>query len=101
MDVDGDGIPYRTLPGVHPKGAFFTRGSGHNKFGGYTEDDVEYADVMERISRKTQNAAKAVPAPFVRKSKGGSKLGMLTNGDCHAACMEAMDLLDEEGVQLD
>lgn len=101
LDVDGDGIPYRTLPGTHPKGAFFTRGSGHNKFGGYTEDDVEYADVMERIARKTQNAAKAVPAPFVRKAVGGSTLGLLTVGGCHGACMEALDLLAKEGITLD
>ena len=56
LDVDGDGIPYRTLPGVHPKGAFFTRGSGHNKFGGYTEDADEYVEVVDRIDRKIQRA---------------------------------------------
>ncbi|MEQ1869084.1 MAG: 2-oxoacid:acceptor oxidoreductase subunit alpha [Vicinamibacterales bacterium] len=101
LDVDGDGIPYRTLPGVHPKGAFFTRGSGHNKLGGYTEDDVEYADVMERISRKTQNAAQAVPAPFVRKGSKATTLGLLTVGGCHGACMEALDLLAKDGIALD
>ncbi len=57
LDVDGDGIPYRTLPGVHPKGAFFTRGSGHNKLGGYTEDADEYQEVIDRIARKIQSAA--------------------------------------------
>ena len=49
LDSDGDGIPYRTIPGVHPKGAYFTRGSGHNKFGGYTEDADEYQDVVDRL----------------------------------------------------
>jgi 2-oxoglutarate/2-oxoacid ferredoxin oxidoreductase subunit alpha len=63
LDVDGDGIPQRTLPGVHPKGAYFTRGSGHNKFGGYTEDADEYQEVLDRVARKMQGAAKAVPAP--------------------------------------
>jgi 2-oxoglutarate/2-oxoacid ferredoxin oxidoreductase subunit alpha len=101
LDVDGDGIAYRTLPGVHPKGAFFTRGSGHNKFGGYTEDDVEYADVMERVARKIQNAAKAIPAPFTRRADGKTTLGLLTVGGCHAACMEALDLLAADGIHLD
>src|ERR671919_511325 len=55
-DHDGDGIPQRSLPGVHPKGAYFTRGSGHNKFGGYTEDAEEYQEVLDRLSRKIQGA---------------------------------------------
>jgi len=100
LDVDGDGIPYRTLPGVHPKGAFFTRGSGHNKYGGYTEDDVEYTEVLDRIDRKIQRAAKAVPAPFVRKA-AGAKMGLITVGGCHAACIEALDILAKEGVAID
>ena len=66
LDVDGDGIPYRTLPGVHPKGAYFTRGSGHNRYGAYTEDGDEYVDVLDRIDRKIQRAARFVPAPIVR-----------------------------------
>jgi 2-oxoglutarate ferredoxin oxidoreductase subunit alpha len=100
LDVDGDGIPQRSLPGVHPKGAYFTRGSGHNKFGGYTEDADEYQEVLDRVARKIQNAAKAVPAPIVRKTPG-ARLGLLTVGGCHAACMEAMDLLGKEGIALD
>jgi 2-oxoglutarate ferredoxin oxidoreductase subunit alpha len=99
LDVDGDGIPARTLPGVHPKGAYFTRGSGHNKFGGYTEDGDEYVEVLDRIDRKIQRASRAVPAPLVRSS--GGKLGIVTVGGCHAACVEAMDLLAAEGVALD
>ncbi|MDH4066116.1 MAG: 2-oxoacid:acceptor oxidoreductase family protein, partial [Acidobacteriota bacterium] len=67
LDVDGDGIPQRTLPGVHPKGAYFTRGSGHNRLGAYTEDADEYQEVLDRVARKVQGAAKAVPAPFTRK----------------------------------
>jgi 2-oxoglutarate ferredoxin oxidoreductase subunit alpha len=100
LDVDGDGIPYRSLPGVHPKGAYFTRGSGHNKYGGYTEDDVEYTELVDRIARKTQNAARAVPAPFVRLA-GGTTLGLVTVGGCHAACMEALDVLEREGIKVD
>ena len=100
LDADGDGIPARTLPGVHPKGAYFTRGSGHNKFGGYTEDGDEYVEVVDRIDRKIQRATRAIPAPVVRTAPG-SKLGLITVGGCHAACIEALDLLAAEGVTLD
>jgi 2-oxoglutarate ferredoxin oxidoreductase subunit alpha len=100
LDPDGDGIPYRTLPGIHPKGAYFTRGSGHNRFGVYTEDGDEYVEVMDRIDRKIQSAARAVPAPFVRAAPG-AKVGIVTVGGCHAACMEALDLLAKEGFALD
>jgi 2-oxoglutarate ferredoxin oxidoreductase subunit alpha len=100
VDADGDGIAARSLPGVHPKGAYFARGSGHNRFGGYTEDAEEYVDVVDRIDRKIQNAAKAVPAPIV-KTTPGAKVGLLTIGGCHAACVEAMDLLAKDGIALD
>jgi 2-oxoglutarate ferredoxin oxidoreductase subunit alpha len=101
LDVDGDGIPYRTLPGVHPAGAYFTRGSGHNRFGGYTEDGDEYVDVLDRIDRKIQRAARAVPAPVVRPAAAPTRLGLLTIGACHSACVEALDILGREGIALD
>jgi 2-oxoglutarate ferredoxin oxidoreductase subunit alpha len=100
LDVDSDGIPYRTLPGTHPKGAYFTRGSGHNKYGGYTEDAEEYVEVVDRIDRKIQRATKVLPAPLVRRV-AGAKLAILTVGGCHAACTEALDLLAKEGIPLD
>ncbi|HVG53754.1 MAG TPA: 2-oxoacid:acceptor oxidoreductase subunit alpha [Vicinamibacterales bacterium] len=100
LDVDGDGIPYRTLPGTHPRGAFFTRGSGHNKYGGYTEDAEEYLEVVDRIDRKIQRATKSLPAPIIRQTPG-TKLAILTVGGCHAACIEALDLLAKEGIALD
>jgi 2-oxoglutarate ferredoxin oxidoreductase subunit alpha len=100
MDADGDGIAYRTLPGVHPKGAFFTRGSGHNRFGGYTEDSDEYVEVVDRIDRKIQRAARAVPQPVIRHA-AGAKLGLVTIGGCHGACIEALDLFSREGIALD
>ena len=100
LDVDGDGVPYRTLPGTHPKGAYFTRGSGHNRFGVYTEDADEYVDVLDRLDQKIQHAARAVPAPIV-KTTAGAKLGLVTVGGCHAACVEALDLLRAEGVAID
>jgi 2-oxoglutarate/2-oxoacid ferredoxin oxidoreductase subunit alpha len=100
LDVDGDGIPARTLPGVHPKGAYFTRGSGHNRLGGYTEDGEEYVDVLDRIDRKIQRAARAVPAPIMRTSPG-TRIGLVTVGGCHAACVEALDLLARDGLAID
>jgi 2-oxoglutarate ferredoxin oxidoreductase subunit alpha len=100
LDVDGDGIPYRTLPGVHPNGAYFTRGSGHNRFGIYTEDSTEYTEVVDRIDRKVQGAARAVPAPIIRHA-AGARLGLVTIGGCDAACTEALDLLAQDGVALD
>jgi 2-oxoglutarate ferredoxin oxidoreductase subunit alpha len=100
LDSDGDGIPYRTLPGIHPKGAYFTRGSGHNKFGGYTEDGDEYVEVVDRLDRKIQRAARAVPAPLIKTSPGAT-LGLVTVGGCHAGCTEALDILAREGIQLD
>jgi len=98
-DHDGDGIPQRSLPGVHPKGAYFTRGSGHNKFGAYTEDADEYQEVLDRINRKVQGAAKAVPQPLIKQTPGAT-MGLVTVGGCHAACVEAMDLLAQDGIKV-
>ena len=98
MDVDGDGIPYRTLPGEHPKGGYFTRGSGHNSKGAYTEDASEYQEVVDRIARKIDGAKRAVPSPVMRKQPGAD-IGIVTVGGCHAACMEAIDLLAADGVK--
>jgi len=98
-DHDGDGIPQRSLPGVHPKGAYFTRGSGHNKYGAYTEDATEYQEVLDRIDRKIQGATKAVPQPVIKHTPG-AKVGLVTVGGCHAACVEAMDLLAQDGIKV-
>ncbi len=100
MDVDGDGIPYRTLPGVHPDGAYFTRGSGHDRFGRYTEDGDLYKDVVDRIAMKIDSAAERVPGPEIRRSEGAS-VGIVTVGSCWGPVLEAIDRLDEEGVTVD
>ena len=100
LDVDGDGIPQRSLPGVHPKGAFFTRGSGHNKLGGYTEDGDESQEVLDRIARTVDGAKDAVPAPIIKRT-AGAKVGIVTVGGCHAACAEAVDTLIAEGTPVD
>ena len=100
VDRDGDGIAARTLPGVDPRGAYFARGSGHNKFGAYTEDPAEYAEVMERLARKINRAAEFVPAPVVRPREG-ARIGLVSIGGCDAAVVEALDQLESDGVPVD
>jgi len=95
-DVDGDGIGYRTLPGtMHPKAAYFTRGSGHNDAAAYTEKPGEYQAVMERLSRKFENARKLVPAPVVVKD-GTSRVGVLAFGTTDFALRESLDQIKNE-----
>jgi 2-oxoglutarate ferredoxin oxidoreductase subunit alpha len=100
LDVDGDGIPARSLPGVDPKGAYFTRGSGHDRFGRYTEDGDLYQDVVDRIARKIEGAAEALPPPEVRLANDAT-VGLVTVGSCRGAVLEAIELLAEDGMALD
>ena len=100
LDVDGDGITYRTLPGVHAKGAYFTRGSGHAKSGKYTEDEIEYQEVVDRLLVKWETAKKMVPTPILTGS-GRNKLGILSLGSCDGAVREAADQLARRGLQFD
>ncbi len=100
LDVDGDGIPYRTLPGVHPKGAYFTRGSGHNQFGRYTEDSEEYTQVVDRLRRKIDGAASHVPEPEIVR-RPGAQMAIVALGSSHPAVIEALDILERDGVVLD
>lgn len=99
LDVDGDGIPYRSLPGVHPKGAYFTRGSGHTKLGAYTEDSAAYQDVVDRLLVKWETARKTLPKPEIRYSKF-NKAGIITLGSGHGACVEALDRLAAKDIGL-
>ena len=101
-DVDGDAIGWRTLPGTpHPKAAYFTRGSGHNDAAGYTEKPAEYIEVMERLSRKFENARKLVPAPLAVKD-GSSRVGFLAYGTTDFALRESMDQIkNEHGADVD
>ena len=99
-NADDDGIPYRTLPGSHPKGAYFARGSGHDKFGEYTEDSDEYLEVMERLARKIDGAADAVPAPQIR-ANGDAKHAVVSVGSCNAAVLEALDYFANRGTPFD
>jgi len=99
LDVDEDGIPYRTLPGVHPKGAYFTRGSGHTKFGGYTEDATEYQEVIDRLLGKWETARTLVPEAEIEYSKF-NKQAILTLGSCDGAAKEALAELQEKNIGL-
>ena len=95
-DVDGDAIGWRTLPGTpHPKAAYFTRGSGHNDAAGYTEKPDEYLAVMDRLTRKFENARKLVPAPVAVKN-GTSKVGFLAYGTTDFALRESLDQIEKE-----
>ena len=98
-DVDGDAIGWRTLPGTdHPKAAYFTRGSGHNDAALYTEKSPEYVAVMERLSRKFENARKLVPAP-VTVQDGKSKVAMIAFGSTDFAVRESLDQIRKEHGQ--
>jgi len=99
LDVDGDGIPYRSLPGVHPKGAYFTRGSGHTKFGSYTEDSADYKEVIDRLLVKWETARSILPKPEIRYSKRNNA-GIITIGSGDGACTEALDRLAQKNVEL-
>jgi 2-oxoglutarate/2-oxoacid ferredoxin oxidoreductase subunit alpha len=101
-DVDGDAIPYRTLPGTdHPKAAYFTRGSGHNEKALYTERPDEYQGLMERLDRKFETARTLVPAPEVVQT-GKSKIGLIAFGSSDFAVRESRDQLKKEyGLETD
>jgi 2-oxoglutarate ferredoxin oxidoreductase subunit alpha len=99
MDPDGDGIPYRTLPGIDPKASYFTRGSGHSKFGTYTEDSAEYQEVLDRLTRKSRTAAKLVPQAIV--DGRGSPAAIVSLGSCDAPVREALAQLRRSGLAID
>ena len=99
LDVDGDGVPYRTIPGTNPKGSYFTRGSGHNRFGGYTEDASEYQDVVDRLLVKWETAKTLVPKPAVSFSKNND-IGIISIGSCDDAIREARDIMKKQGQKM-
>ncbi len=92
-------IAARTLPGTHPKGAYFTRGSGHNMHGAYTEDAAEYQAVVDRLRRKFDTAKQLVPPAEIHASDK-YRTGILTIGSCDNAVKEARAQLAEAGVNL-
>jgi len=95
-DVDGDAVGWRTLPGTkHPKAAYFTRGSGHNDAAGYSEKPEDYTNMMDRLTRKLENARKLVPPPVVVKN-GTSKVGIIAYGTSDFAVTESLDQIKNE-----
>ncbi|MGA7710856.1 MAG: 2-oxoacid:acceptor oxidoreductase subunit alpha [Rhizomicrobium sp.] len=102
LDVDGDAVPYRTLPGTHPtQGAYFTRGSSHDRYARYSEDGAVYVDMMQRLLRKFETAKSLVPRPVLRKAKEKAKYGAIYYGSTSAAMGEALAALERKGVHLD
>ncbi len=102
LDVDGDGIPYRTFPGTHPsKGAFFTRGTSKNRFAKYSEEGGDYVDNMQRLLRKFETAKSLVPAPVISKAAEPARLGVIYYGSTAPAMSEALEALAAEGIHLD
>ena len=101
-DVDGDGIPWRTLPGTHPtKGAFFTRGTTRNPYAMYSERGPDYIYNMERLLRKFKTAANLVPQPIVRKAPEATRFGVIYFGSTSPAMREALDVMEAQGIHLD
>jgi 2-oxoglutarate/2-oxoacid ferredoxin oxidoreductase subunit alpha len=102
LDVDGDGIPFRTLPGTHAtKGAYFTRGTSRDRYARYTEDGAAYVDNMQRLLRKFETAKGLVPRPVRHNAEKPTKYGVIYYGSTAPAMDEAIELLEARGNRLD
>ena len=102
LDVDQDGITYRTLPGTHAtKGAFFTRGTSRDEYAKYTEEGEAYVRNMDRLTRKWNTAKTLVPAPQIYQQENNATYGLLFFGTTEYAALEAMDMLVAEGIKMD
>ncbi|MFA6266876.1 MAG: 2-oxoacid:acceptor oxidoreductase subunit alpha [Pseudolabrys sp.] len=102
LDVDGDGIPYRTYPGTHPtRGSFFTRGTSRDRYAKYTEEGAPYADNMQRLLRKFDTAKDMVPRPLIAASSKPTKYGVIYFGSTAAAMDEAIHMIDARGHAVD
>ncbi|MBL8380948.1 MAG: 2-oxoacid:acceptor oxidoreductase subunit alpha [Burkholderiales bacterium] len=102
LDVDGDGIPYRTYPGTHAKrGAFFTRGTTKDRYARYSEEGPVYVDNMERLARKWETAKDLVPQPIVKRAARPTKFGVLYFGSTSPAMAEALDALEKQNQHVD
>jgi 2-oxoglutarate/2-oxoacid ferredoxin oxidoreductase subunit alpha len=102
LDVDGDGIPYRTLPGTHPtRGAFFTRGTTKDRYARYSEEGPDYVDNMQRLLRKFDTAKRLVPRPIKRAAREPTRYGAIYFGSTSPAMAEALEALEERGIHLD
>jgi 2-oxoglutarate ferredoxin oxidoreductase subunit alpha len=102
LDVDGDGIPYRTYPGTHPtKGSYFTRGTSRDRYARYTEEAGPYADNMQRLLRKFETAKDLVPRPLQANAEKPTKYGVIYYGSTSPAMDEAIHMIEAHGQVLD
>jgi 2-oxoglutarate ferredoxin oxidoreductase subunit alpha len=102
LDVDGDGIAYRTYPGTHPRrGAFFTRGTTKDRNARYSEEGPVYVDNMQRLLRKFETAKSLVPRPALRPARQPSRIGVIHFGSTAPAMVEALEALERRGAALD
>jgi 2-oxoglutarate ferredoxin oxidoreductase subunit alpha len=102
LDLDGDGITYRTYPGTHPKrGSFFTRGTSRDRYARYTEEGSAYVDNMQRLLKKFETAKELVPQPVVRKAGKGARFGVIYYGSTAPAMDEALAILEGEAMHVD
>lgn len=102
LDVDGDGIPYRTYPGTHPtKGSFFTRGTSRDRYAKYTEEAAPYVDNMQRLLRKFETAKDIVPRPLQANAAKPTKYGVIYYGSTSPAMDEAIHMIEARGHQVD
>jgi len=102
LDVDGDGVPYRTYPGTHPtRGAYFTRGTTKDRYARYSEEGPVYVDNMKRLLKKFETAKKLVPAPIRRDAKQPTRYGAIYYGSTTPSMKEALETLEEHGIHLD
>jgi 2-oxoglutarate ferredoxin oxidoreductase subunit alpha len=101
LDVDGDGIPYRTYPGAHPtKGGYFTRGTSRNPYARYSEEGSVYVDNMQRLLRKFETAKALIPAPVRRDARKSTRTGVIYFGSTTPSMREALDTLESQGRRL-
>jgi 2-oxoglutarate/2-oxoacid ferredoxin oxidoreductase subunit alpha len=102
LDLDGDGITWRTYPGTHPKrGSFFTRGTSRDRYARYTEEGSAYVDNMQRLLKKFETAKDLVPKPVPSRAGKGSRFGVIYYGSTAAAMDEALDILEGDAMQID
>jgi len=102
LDIDDDGIAYRTVPGTHPdKGTFFTRGTSHNRYARYSEEGADYVDNMQRLLKKFETAKALVPAPIESKSEKPTRYGVIYFGSTSPSMHEALAGLAAEDIHLD
>jgi 2-oxoglutarate ferredoxin oxidoreductase subunit alpha len=102
LDVDGDGIPFRTYPGTHPtRGSYFTRGTTKDRYARYSEAGPDYVENMQRLLRKFETAKRLVPAPELRAARQPTRVGAIYFGSTSPAMHEALDRLNEQGMYVD